>query len=95
MTTDPEALFSAPHFHPILTDAGSGASFTMLGTSMRLMATGASRGGRFTVGEQVTPAGWGPPRHVHSREDEVFYILEGVYEVRVGEECRTLTALLL
>ena len=33
--------FSVPHFHPILTDAGSGTSFTMLGTTMRLIATAA------------------------------------------------------
>ncbi len=66
---------SAPHFHPILTDSGNGPSFTMIGTTMRLIATAANTGGRFTVGEQVTPAGWGPPRHIHSREDEIFYIL--------------------
>ena len=83
--------FSAPHFHPILTDAGSGTSFTMLGTTMRLIATGPSSGGRFTVGEQVTPSGWGPPRHIHSREDEIFYILEGTYELHVGDELRTLS----
>ena len=59
---------------------------------MRLMATGANSGGRFTVGEQVTPVGWGPPRHIHSPEDEIFYILEGTYEMHVGDERRTLSA---
>ena len=33
------AGLSAPHFHPILTDASEGSSFTMLGTTMRLIAT--------------------------------------------------------
>ena len=46
------------------------------GTSMRLIATEAETGGRYTVLERVTPAGWGPPRHIRSREDEIFYILE-------------------
>ena len=41
---------------------------------MRLIATAAGTGGRFTVFEQVTPAGLGPPRHIHSREDEIVYI---------------------
>ncbi len=81
--------FAAPHFHPILTDAGNGHTFTMLGTTMRLIATAAATGGRFTVIEQVTPAGWGPPRHIHSREDEILYILEGTYELNVGDERQT------
>ncbi|HXJ18241.1 MAG TPA: quercetin 2,3-dioxygenase [Candidatus Polarisedimenticolia bacterium] len=85
------AGFAAPSFHPILTDAGSGHTFTMLGATMRLIATAAGTGGRFTVFEQVTPVGWGPPRHVHSREDEIFYILEGAYELHVGDERRTVS----
>ena len=83
------AGLSAPHFHPILTDASEGSSFMMLGTTMRLIATAAGTGGRFTVFEQVTPAGWGPPRHIHSREDEIVYILEGTYELYLGDEHRT------
>jgi uncharacterized cupin superfamily protein len=86
------AMFGAPHFAPILTDASAGHTFTMLGTIMRLMATAAGTGGRYTVLEQVTPPGWGPPRHIHSREDEIFYILEGSYELHVGDERRTVTA---
>ena len=42
--------------------------------------------------EQVTPPGWGPPRHIHSREDEISYILEGSYELHVGRERRTVSA---
>ena len=77
-----ELSAAAPGFLPALIDAGNGVTFTMLGTSMRLIVTGAETGGRYTVLEQVTPAGWGPPRHIHSREDEIFYVLEGTYEVR-------------
>jgi quercetin dioxygenase-like cupin family protein len=82
----------AAPFQPILTDAGGGHSFSMLGTSMRFITTAASTGGRYTVLEQVTPPGWGPPRHIHSREDEIFYILEGSYELHVGDERRTVSA---
>jgi oxalate decarboxylase/phosphoglucose isomerase-like protein (cupin superfamily) len=32
------------------------------------------------------------PRHIHSREDEIFYILGGIYELHVGDELRTLSA---
>ena len=64
----------------------------MLGTTMPLIATGAETGGRYTLLEQIPPAGWGPLRHIHSREDEIFYILEGTYQVHCGDERRTLLA---
>jgi mannose-6-phosphate isomerase-like protein (cupin superfamily) len=92
MSAGAMASFAAPHFHPILTDAGSGHTFTMLGTTMRLIAAATATGGQFTVLEQVSPPGWGPPRHIHSREDEIFYILEGSYELHVGNERRTVSA---
>ena len=37
MRVDAMAGFAAPPFHPILTDAGGGPTFTMLGTTMRLV----------------------------------------------------------
>lgn len=92
MSVDAMAGFAAPHFKPILTEAGAGDTFTMLGTTMRLIATASRTGGRYTVIEQVTPPGWGPPRHIHSREDEIFYVLEGSYELHVGDERRTISA---
>ena len=64
-----ESSAAAPGFLPALIEAGKGVTFTMLGTTMRLIATEAETGGHYTVGEQVTPVGWGPPRHIHSRED--------------------------
>src|SRR5262245_32747207 len=42
--------------------------------------------------EQVSPRGWGPPRHIHTREDEIFYVLDGSYELHVGDERRTISA---
>jgi mannose-6-phosphate isomerase-like protein (cupin superfamily) len=87
-----ESSVAPPGFLPALIDPGEGVTFTMLGTTMRLIATGAETGGCYTVVEQVTPAGWGPPRHMHSREDEIFYILEGTYEVHCGDVRRTVSA---
>ena len=92
MRVDAMAGLAAPPFHPILTDPGGGLTFTMLGTTMRLIATAAGTGGRHTVIDQVTPPGWGPPRHIHSCEDEIFYILDGSYELHVGDERRTVSA---
>jgi mannose-6-phosphate isomerase-like protein (cupin superfamily) len=82
----------APAFLPVLTDTAAGRTFSMLGATMRLIAPAAATAGLYTVFEQVTPPGWGPPRHVHSREDEIFYILEGAYDLHVGDERRTVSA---
>jgi len=40
-----------------------------------------STGGAYTVIELTLPAGGGAPLHTHQREDEIFYILDGVCEV--------------
>jgi mannose-6-phosphate isomerase-like protein (cupin superfamily) len=36
--------------------------------------------------EALVPPGGGPPPHIHTREDETYYILEGQIEVLLGEE---------
>jgi hypothetical protein len=69
---DAMAAPEAAVFHPILSDAGTGRTFAMLGTTMRLIAPAAATGGQYTMLEQVTPPGWGPPRHIHSRETKLF-----------------------
>ena len=67
-------------FHPVLTDAGAGRTFSMLGATMRLIATAAETGRGYTVLEQIPLPGWAPPRHIHSRQDEIFCILESSYD---------------
>ena len=42
--------------------------------------------------EAIVPPGGGPPPHVHSREEEGFYVLEGEITFRVGEEVIRATA---
>jgi quercetin dioxygenase-like cupin family protein len=55
------------------------------------LVTGDQTGGAYFVMEGLVPSGGGPPPHVHSREDETLYILDGECEVQVGE--KTFTAL--
>jgi mannose-6-phosphate isomerase-like protein (cupin superfamily) len=45
-------------------------------------------GGSGPVGvvEATVPAGSGPPIHVHTNEDEIFYLLEGTYEFYLNGE---------
>jgi mannose-6-phosphate isomerase-like protein (cupin superfamily) len=48
-----------------------------------LKATAESTGGALTVFEENEPVD--TPLHVHEREDEVFYVLEGEHVFQVGE----------
>lgn len=40
----------------------------------------------YSMWEATVPPGGGPPPHVHSREEEGFYILEGEITFQIGEE---------
>ena len=42
--------------------------------------------GAYSLFEITTRPGAGPPPHVHHREDESFYVLEGDYEFLIGGE---------
>jgi mannose-6-phosphate isomerase-like protein (cupin superfamily) len=50
-------------------------------------ASGDSSGGALSVFEEVPPL-VDTPRHVHEREDELFYALEGEHVIEVGGEER-------
>lgn len=52
----------------------------------RVLAGGSRTAGQLVFGEAVLPPRTaGPSLHVHTREDEAAYIVEGVLTVRVGE----------
>ncbi|WP_246797275.1 cupin domain-containing protein [Burkholderia perseverans] len=38
-------------------------------------------GGRFAIFEECVPPGYGVPFHLHKNEDEMFYIVEGKYQI--------------
>lgn len=61
-------------------------SVWFLGTLMHLRATGEQTNGAFGLIEQVLPPGFTPPLHVHHKEDEGFYLLEGEATFVCGEE---------
>ncbi len=52
----------------------------------RISVTGTATGGAVSVWEEIVEPGWGPPPHIHHREDEVFCMLEGRVRFRCGEE---------
>jgi mannose-6-phosphate isomerase-like protein (cupin superfamily) len=64
---------------------GEGArSLWVLGELVALKVPSRRTGGAYVLFEAATQPGTGPPPHVHHREDEAFYVLEGEYEFLVG-----------
>jgi quercetin dioxygenase-like cupin family protein len=70
---------------PILHGPGSGKAVGVVGGRSIFKATSAETGGAYAILEQEIPPGAGPPLHVHRHETEVFYILEGTFELMVGD----------
>ena len=65
-------------------------SIWFLDTLIRVHARGGDTGGRFGLVESVAPPGHQPPPHVHHREDEAFYVLEGELELHTADKTVTL-----
>lgn len=57
-----------------------------MGDVYRFLATGEETNGTYAQIEAIVPPGGGPPPHVHSREEEGFYILEGEITFTVAEK---------
>ena len=55
------------------------------GSLMTFLATGDHTQGKFALIEAVAWKGNVPPPHIHHREDEIFYVLEGEIVVSVGD----------
>lgn len=62
---------------PIWNESPAGRTIAVVGDVYRFLATGADTGGQFALWEAIVAPGAGPPPHIHTREVESFYILEG------------------
>ena len=70
---------------PILRKTDEGRTIGVVGDVYRFLATGEDTDGKYALWEAVVPPGGGPPPHIHSREEEGFYVLEGEINITVGE----------
>jgi quercetin dioxygenase-like cupin family protein len=62
---------------PIIRSSQQGRTVSLVGDVYRFLATGEDTNSKYTLIEVLVSPGGGPPPHVHSREEEGFYILEG------------------
>jgi quercetin dioxygenase-like cupin family protein len=81
--TTPTNTTSAADGHTVA--PGEGERIWIVGDTMTFKATGATTGGKLALLENLTAPGGGPPPHIHTREDEFFFVLDGTFEIRVGE----------
>jgi quercetin dioxygenase-like cupin family protein len=61
-------------------------AIAVVGDVYRFLATGADTNGQYALFEAIVGPGGGPPSHVHSREEEGFYVLEGEITFTVNGE---------
>jgi mannose-6-phosphate isomerase-like protein (cupin superfamily) len=69
---------------------GEGERIWIVADTMTLKATGESTNGNLVLLENLTAPGGGPPPHVHVRDDEFFYVLDGSFDIRIGDELHSL-----
>jgi quercetin dioxygenase-like cupin family protein len=58
-------------------NAGEGKAYWVVGDLYTTLASGEDTGGAYALIHAEVPPGGGPPPHVHRREDEAFFVLEG------------------
>src|SRR5579862_4175077 len=76
----------------VVRQPGEGRTIAVVGDVYRFLAVGEDTDGRYALWEALVPPGGGPPPHVHSREEEGFYILEGEITFTIGEKRIVATA---
>jgi len=67
-------------------EPGQGEARWWLGGLATIKATGRETDGRYTLVEVMDPEGSEAPLHVHHREDEGFWVLEGELTFRIGQQ---------
>ena len=73
-----------PVVNPISLKHEEGEALWFFGALVIVKASSETTAGRVTVIEHLAPEGSGPPVHVHHREDEWFYVIEGDLTFWVG-----------
>jgi len=71
---------------PVLTGPHAGRTVSHGGSSAELKLVGEQSGGDWAVVEWRVRAGEEPPIHIHTREDETLYVLEGAITATVGDQ---------
>ena len=85
VTAGYESAIAAQAMKPIFRPNGSAPAVYGPGDIYNFLATGEETNNAFFQFEAVVPTGGGPPPHIHSREDESFYVVSGSLEIVLGD----------
>ncbi|HEY0753707.1 MAG TPA: cupin domain-containing protein [Ktedonobacteraceae bacterium] len=73
---------SCPPYYSL---TGEGQAVWFLNTRLIVKATSEATGGALSLLESLVAPGFSPPWHIHHREDEIMYVLEGEVLFKCGE----------
>jgi quercetin dioxygenase-like cupin family protein len=76
----------------ILKQPGQGSSYWVLGDLYTFKSVGEETGKAYALVEIIMQPQSGTPPHIHSQEDEAFYIQEGELEFQLDERMRVVTS---
>jgi quercetin dioxygenase-like cupin family protein len=76
----------------IINSPPQGRTIAVVGDVYRFLTTGDDTNGKYALFEALVGPGGGPPPHVHSREEEGFYVLEGEITFTINGERVVATA---
>jgi mannose-6-phosphate isomerase-like protein (cupin superfamily) len=71
---------------PVVVAPKQALSIKPFGLDMDVLLTTEATGGATSVIMAWHKPGEGPPAHVHFKQEEILFIIEGLYEVTVGDE---------
>ena len=69
-----------------------GRTVAVVGDIYRFLATGDDTNGKYAMWEAIVPPSGGPLPHVHNREEEGFFIIDGEITFQVGDKRIVATA---
>ena len=79
----------APVTGSVISDPDVQAAIWFLGALSQVRVSGAQTGGAFALADHIARRGNASPVHVHDRDDETFFVLDGELRVFAGEEEHT------
>ena len=78
-----------PVTRSVISSPDTQAAIWFLGALSQVRLSGEQTGGAFSIAENLARRGSGSPVHVHDRDDETFFVLDGELRVLAGEEEHT------
>lgn len=75
---------------PHIVASTTAPAYAFLGSLVKMLIGGEQSGGAFALSDQLIPAGFGPPPHIHHRDDEGFFVIDGELIIWCGDDTHLL-----